>query len=196
MEAEEAQDAEIVFADARFGIADEDDAAIGDIVEAAAGGIEHVAAGVGVERVHAEVAALRVERPVVGEGDDGTAAIGFDILTEAGDFEGLVIGDDGERAVVDAGGVNGDLRGDHHLLNQLGHELGCDVDVGDGFTEQRVAHAAADEAGAIGTRVVERVHHAARCGGRHPGLGVQPAHVSRRCRCRAGRRAPAWAWWG
>jgi hypothetical protein len=102
--------------------------------------------------------------PVVGESDDCAAAIGFNILTEAGDFEGLVIGDDGERAMIDAGGVHGDLRGDHHLLYQLRHELGCDVDVSDRFAEQRVAHAAADEAGAIGTRIVERVHHAARCG--------------------------------
>ena len=149
-----------------------------DIVEAAAGRIEDLAVRGGVERVHAEVAALGVFGPVLGESDGGAAAVGFDIAAQRGDFERLVIGDDSERAVLDAGGMHGDAGGEHRLLHLIRRELRRDVDVGDGLAQQRVAHAAADEARATGPRRVERGHHAPCCGGCHPGLGRQPAHGS------------------
>ena len=63
---------------------------------------------VGVERVHAEVAALGVLLPAFGERDGGAAAVGADVAAQRGDFERLVIDDDGDRAVLDAGRVRGE----------------------------------------------------------------------------------------
>ena len=90
MEAEQAQDAQIVFADARRGIADEAHAAGLQIVDAA-DGVEDLAVGGRVERVHGEVAALRVFRPVGGEGDDGAAAVGRDVAAQGRDLERLAV---------------------------------------------------------------------------------------------------------
>ena len=88
MKAEQAQDAQIILADARGRIADETHAArlqIGDAADI----IEHFAVRVRVKRVHGEVAALRVFRPIGGEGDDGAAAIGRDIAAQRRDLERL-----------------------------------------------------------------------------------------------------------
>ena len=59
MEAEEMQDAQIILANALACIADEDDAPLHEI-RISAEGIDHAAVGCAVERVHGEVAPLRV----------------------------------------------------------------------------------------------------------------------------------------
>ena len=64
MEAEQAQDAQIVLANAPRRVADEPHAARLQILDAA-DEIENLAAGVGVERVHGEIAALRVQAPIL-----------------------------------------------------------------------------------------------------------------------------------
>ena len=81
MEAEEAQDAKMVLGDALERLADEADAARGDIVEPAEI-IEDLAADrVGIERVDGEVAARGVLLPIVGESDGGAAAVGGDVAS-------------------------------------------------------------------------------------------------------------------
>ena len=83
VEAEEAQDAEMVLGDALERLADEADAARRDIVEAAEI-IENLAADrVGIERVDGEVAARGILAPIVGEGDRGAAAVGGDVGAQA-----------------------------------------------------------------------------------------------------------------
>ena len=79
IETEEAQDAEIVFFDARVRVADENHTAGTRVVEAAARRIVDRALRVGVERVHAEVAALGVLFPRFGERDRRAAAISADV---------------------------------------------------------------------------------------------------------------------
>ena len=63
LEAEQAQDAQIILADARRGIADEAHPA-GFQIRKPADDVEHRAVGRGIERVHREVAALGVLRPI------------------------------------------------------------------------------------------------------------------------------------
>ena len=70
------------------GIADEAHAARDQIVDAAVI-IEDLAIGAGIERVHGEVAPRGILFPVVGEGDDGMAAVGLDVAAQGGDLEGL-----------------------------------------------------------------------------------------------------------
>ena len=94
-----------------------------------------------------EVAAARVGRPVVGEGDGGVAAVRLHVLAQRGDLVGHVVGDDGDRAMGDAGrhgSEAGGFGGGDHLLGRRG---GGDVDVDHRPAEQRVAHGAADGAG-------------------------------------------------
>ena len=50
---------------------------------------------------------MGVGLPVVGELHPGAAAIGLDVMAERGDFVGRVIGDHRDRAMVDAGRMNG-----------------------------------------------------------------------------------------
>ena len=42
--------------------------------------------GIGVERVEREIATLGVGAPVVGESDDGPAAVGLDVAAQGGDL--------------------------------------------------------------------------------------------------------------
>ena len=88
VEAEEAENAQIVFLDARFGLADEAHAA-GLQIAIAADRIEHLALSIGVERIEREVAALGVLLPGGRVGDLCVPAVGLDIAAERGDLEGL-----------------------------------------------------------------------------------------------------------
>ena len=145
VEAEEAEDAQIVFFDPGFRIADEAHPARGEIAKSAKW-IEHPAVSIGVKRVEREVAAARVLLPGGGEGDLGVAAEGLDVTSERGDLEGKAIGDNGDRAVIDPGrhGLQARLLGKrHHLIGPRG---GREIDLGDGEPEQRIAHRAADSA--------------------------------------------------
>ena len=102
VEAEEAENAQIVFFDARFGIADEVHAPSLQIAIAAER-IEHLAVSIGVERIQREVAALGVLLPRCSVGDLGVPAIRLDVAPERGDLERRAVGDDGNRAVIDPG---------------------------------------------------------------------------------------------
>ena len=86
LKAEEAQEPKHVLGDAGAGIADEAHPAGPRILDSA----ERVVEGA-VDRaeqgVHREVAARRVDHPVVGEGDAGVPSECLDIMTERGDLE-------------------------------------------------------------------------------------------------------------
>ena len=144
MEAEEAEDAEVVLADAGFGIADEADAAgfkVGQTVQR----VDHPARPVGVKRVHREIAALGVFLDPAGKGHHGTAAIGFHIAAEGGDLVRLALRDDRHRAMLDPGGNDFETRSFGQIRDCFGRRIGGNVDISDRLSQQVVAHAAADE---------------------------------------------------
>jgi hypothetical protein len=124
--------------------------------EAAAGGIVDLALGVGVERVHAKVAALGVLLPALGEGDGGAAAVRAHIAAKRGDFERLVIDDDGDGAVFDAGRMRGEAGFGGDFRRLIRRELGGDVDVIDLAAHQGVAHTAADKTRTVRARGIKR----------------------------------------
>ena len=102
MEAEQAQDAQVILVDAHDRIADEAHAAgfeIGDAAEI----VEDLAVARRVERIHGEVAPRGVFLPVGGERDHRAAAVGLHVAAQGGDLERRMRGDGGDGAVVDAG---------------------------------------------------------------------------------------------
>src|SRR5690606_33885623 len=78
-EAEEAQDAQIVLADAIVRIADEAQATGADVVDAA-NQVHYPAVRLGIEAVDGEVTPLGIGFPVSSETNHGAAAVGGDIL--------------------------------------------------------------------------------------------------------------------
>ena len=83
MEAEEAQDPQMVLGDALERVADEADVPFSKIVEAAEIVEDLAGRGIGRKRVDGEVAPRRVLFPVVGEGDRRAAAVGRDVAAQA-----------------------------------------------------------------------------------------------------------------
>ncbi len=147
VEAEEAQDAEVILGDAFERIADEPHPALGEIVEAAEPVVDLAADRIRVERVDREVAAAGVGLPIVGEGDFGMAAVGRDVAAQGRHFHRTFGRDRGYRAMGDAGRNRlhpclGYARDDVFRPQPRG-----EVDIGDRQAEQRVAHGAADHLG-------------------------------------------------
>jgi hypothetical protein len=130
-QAEEAQDAQVVLADARRRIADEAHAALGEI-GIGAERVEHLAVGAAIERVDRKVAPARIGGPIIREGHRGVAAVGLDVLAQRRDLIGDMVGDDRDRAVGHAGRDGGEarrLRRRHHLVRPGRRRY---VDIGDG----------------------------------------------------------------
>ena len=145
METEEAQDAQVVLRDALFRITDKDDAAALH-VRPAIDEIMHRAMLIAVERVHGEVAPLRIGVPVVGEPDLGAAAVGLHVMAQRGDFEGMVIDHHRHRAMLDAGGMNLHGSGSAGRRHLCGRQGGGDIDLRHGFAQQCIAHRTARHA--------------------------------------------------
>ena len=146
VEAEEAQDAQMVLGDALERLADEGDAARGDI-GLAADMVDHLAGQrIGVERVDGEVAPRGVGGPVVGEDDGGAAAVGVEVAAQGGDFDDGARGDRGDGAVGDPGRHGLDPRGLEPADDLLRGEGGGEIEIVGGDPEQGIAHRAADEA--------------------------------------------------
>ena len=97
--AEEAQDAQVVLADALARVADEAHA-LGLEIGIAAERIVHRAVGVAIERVHGEVAPHGVLAPVGGERHLGVAAERLDVAPQRRHLERNLVGDDRHRAVL------------------------------------------------------------------------------------------------
>ena len=98
------------------------------------------------QRIDGEIAPLGVGLPVAAEGDLGVAAIGFHVAAQRRHLEGMVVDDDGDGAMLDAGRHRleaGGLHAPHHFLR---HRGGGEVDLMNGDADQRIAHRAADHA--------------------------------------------------
>src|SRR4030081_846586 len=102
METEEPQDPQIVLRDTRCRLADEAHAPQLEI-DPAADIIVDRAVARDRERVHGEVAALRIAPPVAAERDLGATPVGLDILAQGGDLVRTALGNDRDGAMLDAG---------------------------------------------------------------------------------------------
>ena len=172
VEAEEAEDAQIIFLDARLGLADEAHPA-GLQIPIAADRIEHIAVAIGVERIEREVATLGVLLPGGRVGDLCVPAEGLDIAAERGHLEGLALDDDRHGAVVDAGRHGFQpcsLSERDHPVRFRGRSK---VDLRYREPEERVAHGAANGA-RLDAIAIERSKH----GERSPPL--QPLSTGKR----------------
>jgi hypothetical protein len=169
----------------------QDDPAGHRIGQAAAGGVVQGPVGLGVESVEAEVAPRRVLGPVGGEGHHGAAAVGLDVSAQGGDLERAALGHRGDGAVLDPrrhGAQPGGLdRGDGLLWGEPGGDV--DVLVRPGAAEQGVAHAAADETGAVRAagRLQRRHHRAGGTGGGPVLRRKRLGQLSHRTRASRGR---------
>ena len=180
VEAEEAQQAQHILADAGLGIADEAHPLGGEIGGPAEGIVQPPIRRAG-HSVEGEIAPRRVFDPIVGEGDLGAPAVGLDIAAQGGDLEGLMLGDRRHRAMVDAGGHRLQPRGFQQLDHPRRLVRRGDVDVGHGTSEQSIAHAAADEAHLAAAGGQRRDHRHGRRRA-HPGLRRQAQLAAARLR--------------
>ena len=176
----EAQDAQIVLADASLRLPDKDDPPRHGVVVTLACGVQNDAVRIGIEGVQPEIAPPRILRPVRGEGHRGAAPVGRDVATQAGDLKRLMLRDRRHRAVLDAGRDRSQSRRLQRRDHVVGRQGRGDVDVVNGRPNQGVAHAAAVEAGAVqAARRCQRRHDRPRRRGRQPGLTLQPmAHAA------------------
>ena len=143
-EPEEAQDAEIVFANALVGVADETDATRGEVVEAAK---RVVNAAVRVERqgVDGEVAPARVGKKIAPEHDLGVAAVRFDVLPQGRGLDRTTVHDQRDRAVGEAGRRDretGRRGASHRFARRSGRG---EVEIARLQAEGQVAHRPADD---------------------------------------------------
>ena len=145
VEAEEAQDAQIILGDALCRVADEAHAARFEVGEAA-DIVVHDAVGAGRERIHGEVAPLGVRPPVAAEAHIGVAAEGLDVLAQRRHLERPAVDHHGDGAVLDAGRHRLEARRGRAPDHLVGHRGGGDVELADRLAEQRIAHRAADHA--------------------------------------------------
>ena len=100
---EEAQNTQIIFRDALVRIADEADPAR-DEISKTADVIVYLAVRRQRQRIDGEIAPRGVDDPVPAEHDLGLAAVSFDVASQRRHFEGLAGDQDGDGAVLDAGG--------------------------------------------------------------------------------------------
>ena len=168
MKAEEAQDAQIILADALPDVADEAHASRLEIFGAPRG-IEQRAVRAGINRIDGEIAPARVFRPVPGEGDNRAPPVGGHVAPERRHLEWLAHRYRRHRAVLDAGRHRREPRLFQPLRHFIGRERRGDIDIGDGLTQQRIPDRAADEAGLAACHS-ERRHNRARLGRSHPGM--------------------------
>jgi len=166
-EPEEPQDAQVILADPGFGIADEAQMPPCQIGKAFAQRIDHRAIGVGVKRVHGEIAPRGILLDPVRKRDGRMAPMRLDIAAEGGDFVRHMIGDNGHGAVVDAGRHRFQIRRLGQFDHPLGVRIGGNVHVADRGPDQRIAHAAADQKRLM-PAALEHRHHALQMRGLDP----------------------------
>jgi hypothetical protein len=173
LEAEIAQDAQVIFANALARIADKAHPArlqIGQPAEEI-GDLQRF--WMGIERVDGEIAPCRILAPVVGEGDRRAASIGADVAAQRGDLDRAGFENGRNGAVLDPGRHGTDTG----VAAQIDHLFGPmerrAIDIGHGDAEQRVAHRAADPAHRVGP---ERRGKLRKIGALGPGGGGEIGH--------------------
>ncbi len=160
VEAEETQQAEMVFGDALAGIANETNTAGLNVLHAVPG-IVDIALGRARQRVHGEIATRRVGLPVIGKRNIGMAAMALHIHSECGDLKMLPVDHGGYGAVRQTGRniLNPGLFEKRH--DGFGYVRRGNVDIANGNVEQGIAHATADESYLLSS-AAKRVDNGAR----------------------------------
>ena len=146
VKAKEPQDAQIILADALAGIPDKAHAA-GQKIGQTAQRVQHGAIGAGIKGVDRQITAGGVLRDIGGKGHGGVAAIGGHIAAKGRHLMRAAPGDDGQRAVVDTGGDHLESGAFGNVRDGFRSRIGAKIKVGHRQTQQRVAHAAADQQG-------------------------------------------------
>jgi len=144
MEAEEAEDAQIVLAHPRLRIADEAHAAGGEILEAVEIIVDDTVEPAG-ERIHGEIAPRRISLPVIGKGDACLPPEGLDIAAQGRHLDRFVIGHRCHGAVLDASRNGLEARCLQQCNDLFRWQRAGDIDVIDLAPQQGIPHAAADE---------------------------------------------------
>ena len=155
MEAEETQNAQIIFGDTLSRVADKSHAALRKIVNPAGIVVDGAVARRG-QRIDREIAPLGVGLPVASELNLGVAAIGLDVLAQRGDLKRMLVDDDGNRAVLYSRRHRLEAGGRHTLYDFIRHRSGCNVDFRDRHVEQRVSHCPADDARLLAVAIEHR----------------------------------------
>ena len=149
MKPEVAQDPQVILRRPVMRAADKSYRARNDIVMAVER-IEQCAIGIAVDGVDREVAPGGITHPVIGKHDPGPASVGFRIDPECRDFIhagfAAVANDHGYRAVGNPGLVNAHAGSPGSLADVLRCQRGRNVDIGNRFTHQRIAHRATGNA--------------------------------------------------
>jgi hypothetical protein len=164
---EKAQDAQIIFGDPLRRITDEADPARGEVGETV-NIIVQLAVRRQRQRIDREIAPHGVGDPVPAEHNLGLAAIGFDITPQRCHFERFVRNQDGDGAMLDAGGNGLPARrfdAPHDLIRQ---GRGRNIDFMNGQAQQRIADGAADNARFFGV-AVEKFEQRRRFAAHEPG---------------------------
>ncbi len=99
VEAIEAQQAQNILPEAVAGVTDETDSPGGSVM-ATVKRVEKPAVSIQIKGVDGEVTAAGIGQPVIGKGDFGMPAIGFNICPQGGDFIGPAGNDGGHGAVA------------------------------------------------------------------------------------------------
>ena len=179
MEAEEAQDTEIVLANPGSRVADEAHMAAQE-VGAAAERIVETAIEIAAHGVEGEVPAGGILDEVVGKGDDGTPPVGSDVAPERGDLEAAGARMRRHRAMRQTRRHHLEpcrlQKGQRTLRRLLRRDV--DVQLVERGIDERVPHAAAHEA-RVPPAALERRHDAPRlrCGQpARPGQRASLAH--------------------
>ena len=180
MEAEKAQDAQVVFAHTGLCIPHKADAACLQIRKAIQR-IQHCAAAIHIERIHREIAARGILFHAVGERHNRMAPVGFNIAPERGHLHRDTLNHNRNRAMADPRGHGlqpGRIgKGQHRLRPRICRQ----IKVCDGGAQQGVAHAAAHEKRLM-ARAFQHAGYSARCRQRQPcGLGRHWAIASESC---------------
>ncbi len=155
---EKPQDAQIILANALFGIADETQRPRFDIGKPAHI-VDDGAVSRRIERIDGEIAPLRIGFPVSPEGDPGMAAVRLHILPQRRHLERMPLHDDGDRAMLHAGRHRLETGFPCQPHRFLGPVRGCEIDIAHLAAQKRVAHRAADDA-SLAAVAVQRLESA------------------------------------
>ena len=169
VEAEKSENAQIILAHPLFGVPDKANAARPQILDAAKI-VDEPAAPIDTQGVDGEVAARGVFPKIVGEFDVRMASVAGDIPPERGDLERAAVDDRRHRAMVDACRNRFHLSGfePFHDLIREERRRDIEIDLRVVLAQERIAHAAADEARRHAARG-QHVHQLPAAVGREPG---------------------------
>ncbi len=149
LEAEVAQDPQMILADPVVRIADEAHAARRKIVQPAEIVRDLQRLGMGIERVDGEIAPGRILFPALGECHGCAAPVCRDIAPQCGDLDWPACEDRGHGAVLDAGRHGADPCGAAQFDDLFGQQPGRTVDIVDRDPQQAVADCPADPADVV-----------------------------------------------